>query len=130
MKSEAFVETFRRGTEWAATGEAPKRVVFRDAQEQVWTDPDLPADWSPFQFLVMEMRLSSPQRFDLRVHDASGVRTREAGACSGPVDPRGGSAVVHDAARGAGPRPRLRPQQVAADDLHQPLGPAGAGDDR
>ena len=51
-----------------------RRIVFENSSEQVWTDPDLPADWSPFQFLVMELRLSSPQRFDLRVHDASGVR--------------------------------------------------------
>src|SRR6185369_14551639 len=38
-------------------------------------DPGLPADWSPFQFLVLELRLSSPQRFDLRIHDAGGVRS-------------------------------------------------------
>src|ERR1039457_1492545 len=37
--------------------------------------PGLPADWSPFQFLVLELRLSSPQRFDLRIHDAGGVRS-------------------------------------------------------
>jgi hypothetical protein len=38
-------------------------------------DLDLAADWSAYQFLVLEMRLSSPQRFDLRVHNASGVRS-------------------------------------------------------
>src|SRR4051812_9555712 len=37
--------------------------------------PGLPADWSRFQFLVMELRVSSPQRFDLRIHDAGGVRS-------------------------------------------------------
>jgi hypothetical protein len=37
-------------------------------------DAALPADWSGYQFLVLEMRLSSPQRFDLRVHNANGVR--------------------------------------------------------
>jgi hypothetical protein len=74
MKSATFIETFQRGTEWAATGEVPKRVVFDSAAEQAWADPDLPADWSPYKFLVMELRLSAPQRFDLRVHDASGVR--------------------------------------------------------
>jgi hypothetical protein len=56
-----------------ANGET-KRIVFENASEQAWTDPALPADWSPYQFLVMELRLSSPQRFDLRVHDATGVR--------------------------------------------------------
>jgi hypothetical protein len=38
-------------------------------------DPGLPPDWSLYQFLVLELRLSSPQRFDLRIHDAGGVRS-------------------------------------------------------
>src|SRR5579863_9144652 len=66
----------------AAAGSAggeTRRVVFESAgAEHTWAikdlDPALPADWSPFQFLVLELRLSSPQRFDLRVHDAGGVR--------------------------------------------------------
>jgi hypothetical protein len=37
-------------------------------------DAGLPADWSPYNFLVFELRSSSPQRFDLRVHTAGGVR--------------------------------------------------------
>jgi hypothetical protein len=37
-------------------------------------DPALPADWSGFRFLVIELKLSSPQRFELKVHDAGGVR--------------------------------------------------------
>jgi hypothetical protein len=58
-----------------ANGET-KRVVFEPGgAEQVWKDESLPADWSPYQFLVLELRLSSPQRFDLRVHDAAGVRS-------------------------------------------------------
>jgi hypothetical protein len=61
-----------------ARGEA-RRAVFEGAgSEQTWQlkelNPDLPADWSDFGFLVLELRLSSPQRFDLRVHDAQGVR--------------------------------------------------------
>ncbi len=83
MKSQVFIETFQRGTEWAATGEVPKRVVFNDAQEQVWSDPDLPADWSSYSYLVVEMRLSSPQRFDFRVHDVSGVRSVRLAPVSG-----------------------------------------------
>src|SRR3954454_3053800 len=51
-----------------------RRIVFENSSEQSWTESTLPADWSPYQFLVMELRLSSPQRFDLRVHDATGVR--------------------------------------------------------
>jgi hypothetical protein len=59
----------------SANGET-KRVVFETGgAEQVWADPSLPADWSPYQFLVMELRLSSPQRFDFRVHDKAGVRS-------------------------------------------------------
>jgi hypothetical protein len=59
----------------AAFGQTPSRIVFANGEEQSWTDPDLPSDWSPYRFLVMEIRLSSPQRFDLRVHDGSGVRS-------------------------------------------------------
>ena len=63
----------------SASGET-RRAVFEGAgTEHTWAlkdlDPGLPADWSPFQFLVLELRLSSPQRFDLRIHDAGGVRS-------------------------------------------------------
>src|ERR1035437_5578297 len=63
----------------SARGET-RRVVFEGAGTEItWAlkdlDPGLPADWSPFQFLVLELRLSSPQRFDLRIHDAGGVRS-------------------------------------------------------
>jgi hypothetical protein len=62
-----------------ARGET-RRVVFESAgAEHTWAlkdvDPNLPADWSPFQFLVLELKLSSPQRFDLRIHDDAGVRS-------------------------------------------------------
>ena len=70
-------------TLFAAAGPArgeTRRVVFESAgAEHTWAlkdlDPGLPADWSSFQFLVLELRLSSPQRFDLRIHDAAGVRS-------------------------------------------------------
>ena len=57
-----------------------RRIVFKGVgAEQTWTlkdqDPNLPSDWSPFNFLVLELRLSSPQRFELRVHNATGVRS-------------------------------------------------------
>jgi hypothetical protein len=56
-----------------------RRAVFEGAgTESTWQikdlDPDLPADWSGYGFLVLELRLSSPQRFELRVHDAQGIR--------------------------------------------------------
>ena len=62
-----------------ARGET-RRAVFEGAgTEHTWAlkdlEPALPADWSPYQFLVLELRLSSPQRFDLRIHDAAGVRS-------------------------------------------------------
>lgn len=67
----------------AATVAAPaetRRAVFETAGgEQVWPLKDLasqlPADWSGYNFLVLELRLSSPQRFDLRIHNANGVRS-------------------------------------------------------
>src|ERR1035438_4060716 len=57
----------------------PKRAVFQGTQSShTWAlkefDPALPSDWSGFDFLVVELRLSSPQRFDLKIHDAGGVR--------------------------------------------------------
>ena len=63
----------------SARGET-RRAVFEGAgTEHTWAlkdlDPALPADWSGFQFLVLELRVSSPQRFDLRIHDAGGVRS-------------------------------------------------------
>jgi hypothetical protein len=61
-------------------GGETRRAVFEGAgAEHTWQirdlDPDLPADWSGYGFLVLELRLSSPQRFELRVHDAQGVRS-------------------------------------------------------
>ena len=64
----------------AAASAQPQRAVFPPAGgEQVWSlrdfDASLAADWSPYGFLALELRLSSPQRFDLRLHDAGGVRS-------------------------------------------------------
>ena len=57
----------------------PMRVVFQGTQSShTWPlkefDPALPSDWTAFDFLVVELRLSSPQRFELKIHDAGGVR--------------------------------------------------------
>ena len=46
--------------------------------EHRWTlkelNPDLPSDWSKHQFLVMELRSSTSQRFLLRLYTARGMR--------------------------------------------------------
>jgi hypothetical protein len=36
--------------------------------------PDFPPDWSAFDYLVMEIRTSTPQRFHLIIQDKTGVR--------------------------------------------------------
>ena len=76
----------------------PERVVF-DAthNEHKWAlkelNPDLPADWTGFDYLVLELRASSPQRFSLalqsdtlvqsrQVHPLANVWIRAAYACS------------------------------------------------
>jgi hypothetical protein len=48
-----------------------------ESSEHRWTlgeiGGDLPPDWSPYQYLVLEMRASSPQRFELRLHTGAGT---------------------------------------------------------
>ncbi|HTQ56713.1 MAG TPA: hypothetical protein VMI94_19740 [Bryobacteraceae bacterium] len=54
------------------------RAVFSAPEfEQQWSarQLDLPEDWSAYRYLVMEFRASSPQRFQLRVHTADGIRS-------------------------------------------------------
>jgi len=56
-----------------------KRVAFEGTQAiQKWTlkelGPDFPSDWSAFDYLVMELRTSTPQRFHLIVQDKTGAR--------------------------------------------------------
>jgi hypothetical protein len=57
----------------------PRRVVFDGVKsEHKWTlkalDPALPSDWSASNFLALEMRTSTPQRFSLWLYTASGPR--------------------------------------------------------
>jgi hypothetical protein len=54
------------------TSAAPVKVTFQGANSgQRWTlaelNPDLPADFTGYNFLVLEMRASSPQRFELQL---------------------------------------------------------------
>jgi hypothetical protein len=61
---------------------APQRVVFEGAEsEHTWAlkelNPELPSDWTGFNFLVLEMRASSPQRFNLILQSASLSQRRQ-----------------------------------------------------
>src|SRR5689334_1686270 len=57
-----------------------QRIVFdASGTEHTWTlgeiNSQLPSDWSGYQYLVFELRASTPQRFELRIHTPNGVRT-------------------------------------------------------
>jgi hypothetical protein len=58
---------------------AVRRVVFGPARlEQKWPlkelNPQLPSDWSPYQFLTLELRSSTAQRLELRLYTTNGLR--------------------------------------------------------
>jgi hypothetical protein len=58
------------GTQTAAFNET--------TSEFKWTlkelNAELPADWSSYQFLTIELRSSTAQRFELRLYTTNGVR--------------------------------------------------------
>jgi hypothetical protein len=61
---------------------APQRIVFDGPEfEQKWTlkelNPDLPSDWTGFNFLVLEMKASSPQRFNLAFYSPGKTQRRQ-----------------------------------------------------
>lgn len=56
-----------------------QRVVFeRSKLEQQWLlkqlNPELPSDWSPYEFLTLEFRSSTAQRLELRLYTTNGLR--------------------------------------------------------
>jgi len=66
---------------WTARSAEPetRRVVFDGVRsEHKWTlkelNPNLPADWSDSNYLVLEMKTSTPQRFSLWIQTANGPR--------------------------------------------------------
>ena len=72
----AVTASRRRGCRRGET----RRAVFEGAgAEHTWAlkdlDPALPADWSPLRIPGVGTAPESPQRFDLRIHDAGGVRS-------------------------------------------------------
>jgi hypothetical protein len=40
-------------------------------------NPEIPADWTPYGFLTFEFNASTPQRFELILYDAEGIRKLE-----------------------------------------------------
>jgi hypothetical protein len=63
----------------AGSGAETRRVVFEGTlSEHKWAlkdlDAGLPSDWSAYNYLVLEFRHSSPQRFFLFVYDRGGPR--------------------------------------------------------
>ena len=59
--------------------EKPVKVTFAGkTAEHKWSlkelDAQLPSDWSDFNYLVLEIRTSTPQRFSLWLHTANGKR--------------------------------------------------------
>ncbi|MGH9162091.1 MAG: hypothetical protein ACRD2X_19155, partial [Vicinamibacteraceae bacterium] len=59
----------------------PVKVAFTGStSEHSWPldalDADLPADWTPYEFLVLELKASSSQRFELGLETASGGITK------------------------------------------------------
>jgi hypothetical protein len=66
-----------------ATAAMPQRVVFDGSGtvEHKWNlrdlDPALPTDWTGYDFLVLEMKASSPQRFELVLYSGDRAQRRQ-----------------------------------------------------
>ena len=63
----------------ASAVEMPLKVAFEGkVSEHKWAlkelDAQLPSDWSDYQFLVLELKTSTPQRFSLWLHTTDGKR--------------------------------------------------------
>jgi hypothetical protein len=86
MNTQPFVSlavsVFVYGLAVSSAQSASQRVVFEGAtSEQKWNlkelNPDLPADWTGYNFLVLELKASSPQRFSLVLHSADRTQRRQ-----------------------------------------------------
>jgi hypothetical protein len=65
-----------------AAWSAPQRVIFQGTEsEHKWTlqelNPALSSDWTGYEFLVLEMKASSPQRFWLTFYGKDRVQRRQ-----------------------------------------------------
>lgn len=71
-----------------ARGALPVQTTFTGAKAaRTWPlaelGADLPADWTPYGFLVLEFKASSSQRFDLGIETAGGRLTKRIGPFAG-----------------------------------------------
>ena len=78
MKLPSFLSWFALALS-VASGSEIKSAKFSDAStETKWTlkelDADLPSDWSAYSYLTLELRSSTPQRFELRIFTTNGMR--------------------------------------------------------
>ncbi|HWI57658.1 MAG TPA: hypothetical protein VNZ22_10560 [Bacillota bacterium] len=76
-----LVSTLVLGLFVCAAQAASQRVVFEGAtSEHRWSlkelNADLPADWTGYNFLVLELKVSSPQRFSLDLFSGERVQRR------------------------------------------------------
>ncbi len=67
----------------AALGELPVKFTFTNSAEQTLPLRDLPTDWSPYEFLVLEFKASSSQRFDLGLVTPQGRHAKRIGPFAG-----------------------------------------------
>jgi hypothetical protein len=87
MKSKALAifALLLAATAWGAL---PVQTTFTGAKsERTWhlaeLAPALPADWTAYEFLVLEFKASSSQRFDLGLETPSGRRAKRIGPFAG-----------------------------------------------
>src|SRR5258708_3493479 len=71
-----------------APGALPRRTDFTGAKsERIWRlaelNPDLPADWTGYEFLVIEFKASSSQRFELGLGTPRGRYAKRIGPFAG-----------------------------------------------
>ena len=84
----ALVVALSAGSVVAPVARLPVRATFTaGSHEHTWTladlNPQLPADWTPYDFLVLEFRASSSQRFDLGIEMTRGRVAKRIGPFAG-----------------------------------------------
>jgi len=71
----------------AARADLQEAVFDRPISAHAWTlaqlNPDLPSNWNAYEFLVLEFRASSSQRFELGLQTAQGLISKKVHPCPG-----------------------------------------------